>query len=108
MNFLKTLYNESISNFNKIKEYFSKDEKLQYTVFIPLIYNNIFIKSYICNQIINACYIIYLYENRIYFMGKIMNDIIYVKIIIDERVYKKNIFILNNVLLPAPLAPITP
>jgi len=32
-------------------------------------------------------------------MGKIMNDIIYVKIIIDERVYKKNIFILNNVLL---------
>ena len=77
MNFFKTLYNKSISTFNEIKEYFSKDEKLKYTVFIPLIYNNIFIKSYICNQIINGYYIIYLYENRIYFMEKIMNDIIY-------------------------------
>lgn len=73
-------------------------------VFLPILFVNYVNINFYMKRMINALFIIYIYNNKTYYIDKFLNFIFYTKILLDSiyltyfKVVKKD-FILNKVLL---------
>lgn len=70
-----------------------------YTIFLPLLYSTFFVNNIFIKIGFGIAYSYYLYIYRAFYLEKIIDDILIIKLKIENKYFKKSDFILQKVLL---------
>ena len=73
--------------------------KSDYTIFFPLLYSTFFVNNKFIKVGFGIAYFLYLYRYRTFYLEKIIDDILIIKLKIENKYFKKDNFILQKVLL---------
>jgi len=73
--------------------------KSDYTIFFPLLYSTFFVNNIFIKIGFGIAYSYYLYSYRTFYLEKIIDDILIIKLKIENKYFKKSDFILQKVLL---------
>lgn len=73
--------------------------KSDYTIFFPLLYSTFFVKNIFIKIGFGIAYSYYLYSYRAFYLERIIDDTLIIKLKIENKYFKKDDFILTKVLL---------
>jgi hypothetical protein len=93
------LYNMSVEYTKTIINIGKVIIKSDYTIFLPLLYSTFFIKNIFIKVGFGIAYSYYLYNYRAFYLETIIDDILIIKLKIENKYFKKDDFILQKVLL---------